>query len=94
MKKFLLILIALLFTAGFAYANDCCSDMKQAGDYMIHMKLDKNPPVAGENELEITIQDKTGAYVTDATVGIEYSMPAMPAMPGMPYKSVAELKGK
>lgn len=103
MKKFLIVIIVLLFTAGFAYAHDCCSDMKemgnnmfmkQAGDYMVHLKMDKESPVAGENKVEIFIQDKSGAYVTDAAVAIEYLMPAMPAMPGMPYKSATELKDK
>jgi hypothetical protein len=58
------------------------------------VKIDKNPPVTGDNKMEITIQDKTGTELTDAIVSIEYTMPAMPGMPAMNYKSTAELKNK
>jgi hypothetical protein len=93
MKKLITAVIVLLFAAGFAYAKDY-TVMKQAGDYTVHVKMDKNPPVTGENKVEIAIQDKAGADVTDATVAIEYSMPAMPGMPAINYKSATELKDK
>src|SRR4030043_1734661 len=93
MKKFISVVIVLLFTAGFAYGKDYMVT-KQAGDYAVSVKIDKNPPVTGDNKMEITIQDKTGAEVTDANVSIEYSMPAMPGMPAMNYKSTAEVKEK
>ena len=93
MKKVMTAIIMLLFTAGFAYGKDYMVT-KQAGDYAVSVKIDKNPPVTGDNKMEITIQDKTGAEVTDAIVAIEYTMPAMPGMPAMNYKSTAELKNK
>ena len=93
MKKVMTAIIILLFTAGFAYGKDYMVT-KQAEDYAVSVKIDKNPPVIGDNKMEITIQDKTGAEVTDAIVAIEYSMPAMPGMPAMNYKSTAELKDK
>jgi hypothetical protein len=86
-------IIILLFTAGFAYGKDY-TVTKQAGDYTVNVKMDKNPPVTGDNKIIITIRDKTGAELTDAIVYIEYSMPAMPGMPAMNYKSAAELKDK
>jgi len=74
------------------YAKDLVIT-KKAGDYDVEVKIDKNPPIAGENGIEVEIKDATGKYVTDAKVVIEYSMPAMPGMPPMNYKTEAELKG-
>jgi hypothetical protein len=93
MNKFMMAIIILLFTAGFVYGKDYMVT-KQAGDYTVNVKMDKNPPVTGDNKIGITIQDKTGAEVTDAIVSIEYTMPAMPGMPAMNYKSATELKDK
>ena len=93
MKKLLTSLIILLFAVGLASAKDYMVT-KQAGDYTVNVKMDKNPPVTGENRMEISIQDKAGADVTDATVDVEYTMPAMMGMPAMNYKSAAELKEK
>jgi hypothetical protein len=93
MKKFISAFIMLLFAAGFAYAKDY-TITKQAGDYMVHVMIDKNPPVAGENQMQIIIQDKSGADVTDATVDVDYSMPAMMGMPAMNYKAATEMKDK
>jgi hypothetical protein len=93
MKKLLTSLIMLFLAVGLASAKDYMV-MKQVGDYTINVKMDRNPPVIGDNKMGITIQDKTGAEVTDAIVSIEYTMPAMPGMPAMNYKSAAELKDK
>ena len=38
--------------------------------------------------------DASGQYVTDATVKVDYSMPAMPGMPAMNYKTDASLSGR
>jgi hypothetical protein len=93
MKKFITAVIILLFATTFVYGKDY-TITKQAGDYTVNVKMDKNPPVTGDNKIGITIQDKTGAEVTDAIVSIEYTMPAMPGMPAMIYKSTTELKDK
>ena len=86
MKKFLFGLLILFVAAGFAFAKDY-TVVKKAGDYTINFTLDKNPPVTGENKMVLSIQDAAGTSVTDATVAIEYSMPAMPGMPAMNYKA-------
>jgi hypothetical protein len=93
MKKIMMVVIVLLFTAGFAYAKDYTVS-KKTGDYTVNVMMDKNPPVTGDNKMEITIKDKAGAYVTDAIVTIEYTMPAMTGMPAMNYNSMTELKNK
>ena len=91
MKRFATALIILLLAVGLVYAKDY-TVMKKAGEYMVHVTLDKNPPVTGENKMTASIQDAAGAYVTDATVAVEYGMPAMPGMPAMNYKAKTELK--
>lgn len=92
MKKIAFITIILLMIAGIALAKDY-EVKKKIGEYDIEVKIDKNPPVVGDNNIEIGIKDATGKYVTDAKVVVEYSMPAMPGMPPMNYKTDASLKG-
>lgn len=93
MKKLIISLLIVLFATGAVSAKEY-NVTKQAGEYTVNVKMDKNPPVSGDNRMEVTIQDSTGAYVTDAVVTVEYSMPAMPGMPPMNYKSKTELKDK
>jgi hypothetical protein len=66
---------------------------KKAGDLSVLIRIDKNPPVAGKNNVEIAITDPTGKAVTDAKIVLSYSMPPMSGMAPMNYKTDAELKG-
>ena len=66
---------------------------KKAGDLTVVIKIDKNPPVAGKNNIEIAIIDASSKAVTDAKVVVAYSMPPMPGMAPMNYKTDTELKG-
>lgn len=95
MKRIIMILtaIVLLLAIGLANAKDY-EITKKSGDYAIQIKMDKNPPVTGENKMDITIKDTAGKNVTDATVDINYGMPAMPGMGAMNYKTTALLKGE
>ena len=92
MKKIAVFSLILLLIAGIAYAKDY-EVKKKAGDYDVTVKIDKNPPVVGDNNITIDIKDAAGKNVTDAAVKVEYSMPAMSGMPAMNYKADAELKG-
>ncbi len=92
MKRLAILTLILILIAGIAYAKDY-EVKKKAGEYDVEIKIDKNPPVVGDNNIEIEIKDAAGKYVTDAKVKVEYSMPAMPGMPAMNYKTDAELKG-
>jgi len=92
MKKTLGIAMMVLLIAGIAYAKDY-EVKKKAGQYDVEVKIDKNPPVVGDNNISIEIKDSTGKYVTDAKVKVEYSMPAMPGMPAMNYKAEAVQEG-
>ena len=93
MKKGAVILTILFLVFGLAYAKDY-TVTKKAGSYTVNIRMDKNPPIAGENNIVIGIQDAAGAEVVDATVVVEYSMPAMPGMPAMNYKTKTDTKNK
>jgi hypothetical protein len=93
MKKLFVCFALLLFVAGIAYAKDF-EVKKKAGEYNVEVKIDKNPPVAGENNMDIQIKDAAGKNIRDAKVLVNYTMPAMPGMPPMNYKTEAELKGE
>lgn len=92
MKKIAIFAIVFLLIAGMAYAKDY-EVKKKAGQYDVEVKIDRNPPVVGDNNVSIEIKDASGKYVTDAKVRLDYSMPAMPGMPAMNYKADAKLDG-
>jgi hypothetical protein len=92
MKRLAVVTLAVLMMVGVAYARDY-EVTKKAGDLTVDVKIDKNPPVAGLNNVEIAVKDAGGKAVTDAKVLVEYSMPAMTGMPPMNYKEDAALKG-
>jgi len=92
MKKTAVLAMLLLLVAGIAFAKDY-EVTKKAGEYDVVVKIDKNPPVVGDNNVKVALKDAAGKAVTDAKVMIDYSMPAMPGMPAMNYKTDAELKG-
>lgn len=91
MKRITISLFILFLTFGLAYAKDFMV-IKKVGNYIVHMKLDKNPPVIGQNKMEISLKDTAGADVTDAILTVEYGMPAMPGMSATNYKTKTELK--
>lgn len=95
MKKIILLAVAMIFamTCGSVYAKDY-EISKKAGDFAVQVNIDKNPPVTGINKMTVAIKDAAGKTVTDATVAIDYSMPAMPGMGAMNYKTKASLKGE
>jgi len=92
MKKLMMIGLVMLLTAGMAVAKDY-EVAKKAGDFDVVAKIDKNPPVTGDNNVTVSVKDAAGKAVKDAKVVVEYSMPAMPGMPPMNYKADAMPKG-
>ena len=87
-KKILIVTLILLLTTGLAFAK-AYEVNKKAGEYSIQIKMDKNPPSVGMNNMEIVVTDKAGRPVKDAKVLVDYGMPAMPGMPAMAYKADA-----
>jgi hypothetical protein len=64
-------------------------------DYEVTVKLDKHPPVQGDNPMEIEIKDPQGKSISDARVQVNYYMPPMPRMAPMNYKTDAQFsRGK
>ena len=92
MKRMAVLALVFLVLGSVVYAKDY-EVTKKAGDLTVDVRIDRNPPVAGPNNMEIAVKDSAGKPVTDAKVVVEYSMPAMPGMPAMNYNSEAQLKG-
>jgi len=92
MKKTTIFIMFFLLLAGMAYAKDYEVN-KKVGEYDVEVKINKNPPIVGDNTITIEIKDEAGKYVTDAKIRVDYSMPAMPGMPPMNYKEDAVLSG-
>jgi len=93
MKKLILAVMIVLFAAGAAAAKEY-EVTKKAGDYNVVVKMNRNPPTTGNNNLAVSVKDGAGADITDAKVSVDYSMPAMPGMPAMSYSAKAELAAK
>jgi len=84
--------LVLVLAAGTAHAGSL-EESKQAGGYHIGIRIDRNPPIMGVNNLEVEIRGADGAAVTDAKVLINYYMPPMPRMAPMNYRIDAPFKG-
>src|SRR4030042_7116444 len=67
---------------------------RKAGEYEAEVKIDRYPPVLGDNKIEIEIKDAGGKSITDARVLVNYYMPPMPRMVPMNYTTDARLKGE
>ena len=93
MRRATLIICLLVLAAVPSCASRDYEMTKKAGDYTVTVKIDKNPPVAGLNKMEILIKDSGGRDVTDAVVSVNYDMPAMPGMPAQNYETNAMLHG-
>ena len=91
MKRFVMVTMLVLLSAGVVSAK-AYEVKKKAGDYSVELAMDKSA-VRGKNDLEITVKDAGGNYVTDAKVIANYSMPAMSGMPAMNYNAEAQLHG-
>ena len=78
---------------GIAYARSY-EAKKMTGDYEAEVKIDRSPPVVGDNNIEIAVRDVRGKPVTDAKILVNYYMPPMPRMAPMNYTTDAKLKGE
>jgi len=65
---------------------------KEVGGYIVVMKIDRNPPIAGENNVSIEVTDAKTRCLCHANVAIEYSRPAMQGMPALRYTAKTELR--
>ncbi len=86
-----LLTMLLLLATGIASAKGY-EVRKNVGEFNVVMKIDKNPPVTGDNNISITVSDSSGRCACDADVIIEYSRPELPGMPHLDYKAETRLK--
>ncbi|MBN2034196.1 MAG: FixH family protein [Deltaproteobacteria bacterium] len=92
MKTWGALILALLLVVSEAYSKDLDLAGK-AGIFEVRVRINKNPPILGKNQMEIDIGD-SGGRVTDASVMVNYYMPPMPRMAPMNYTTKADLKGE
>ena len=91
MKRLSWVVVVLtVFVAGTVFAQGVQGPQgmeykvqEKAGDYLVVIKMDKDPPVVGANNIEIVVTDKGGKAVADAKVLVTASMPATPGMPAV-----------
>ncbi|HDH05159.1 MAG TPA: hypothetical protein ENH01_05515 [Nitrospirae bacterium] len=93
MKKVLLLLFGVVFLTGTLNASQY-EIVQNADDLKIKVVMDNNPPVTGENSLDIQLSDAEGIPVTKAKIKIDYSMPPTGNMPPMIYKAKAKFDGE
>src|SRR4030043_961425 len=92
-KNWIVFILVLILMVDVVYARGY-KIKKKVGSYEAEIKIDKNPPVIGDNHIEIEIKDSAGNHITDARVLINYYMPPMPRMAPMNYRIDAKLKGE
>ena len=63
------------------------------GAYGVEIAINRNPPIVGDNRIEITITDGNGRRVSEAQLLVNYYMPPMPRMAPMNTTTPAKLKG-
>ena len=73
----------VLLAAACAKSKANAGDALHAGDLLVQIAIDPDPPRAGDNVLHVTVTDANGKAVDGARVGFVYDMPAMGAMPQM-----------
>jgi Cu(I)/Ag(I) efflux system membrane fusion protein len=59
------------------------SNALHVGDMLVRLSLDPDPPRAGENILNVELQDAQGRPIDGAQLGFVWDMPAMGSMPEM-----------
>ena len=94
MNRFLPILLILFSLVAASPVR--AGDLRMAnrhGAYVVEIALNRNPPIVGDNRIEVSITDGNGRRVSDAQVLVNYYMPPMPRMVPMNYTIPAKLKG-
>ncbi len=94
MKRRILLLLAfvLAVSSTHVYSKEFQAK-KKSGNWEVEIRMDRDPPILGDNNMKIEIRDAGGKRVTDAKVLVNYYMPPMPRMAPMNYRTDARLKG-
>jgi hypothetical protein len=64
----------------------------RTGIYEVEITIDRNPPILGDNRIDISVKEVSGRLVTEAEVLVNYYMPPMPRMAPMNYRIKAKKK--
>ena len=94
MKRLILFTLATFLFLGSAplYAKEYQAK-KKIGEYEVEIRMDRDPPIVGDNHITIEIRDNEGKRVKEVRVLVNYYMPPMPRMAPMNYRTDATLKG-
>jgi len=93
-KPFLFLFILVVFSiVTISYARDL-EVTRRVGEYEAQFRINRYPPVLGDNHIQIEVKDARGKPVTDAKVLVNYYMPPIPRMAPMNYTADAKLKGE
>jgi len=93
MTKLSALILTLLLITATAYSKSY-EIKRRVGEYEAGVKIDRSPPVVGDNNIEIEIKDAGDKKVADAKVLVNYYMPPMPRMAPMNYTIDARLTGE
>ncbi len=94
LKRRVLFILAFVLLVGSTYVySKEFQTKKKFGDWEVEIRMDRDPPVLGDNNMKIEIRDADGKRVRDAKVLVNYYMPPMPRMAPMNYRTDAQLKG-
>jgi hypothetical protein len=88
-----ILIVALAMAVPSAYARDL-QLAKKAGEYGVEIRIDRNPPILGDNNIIVEIKNSAGTPIDDADVLVNYYMPPMPRMAPMNYITKTKLNGK
>jgi membrane fusion protein, copper/silver efflux system len=83
MKSIASLAIASSLLAGACANSKRAGDAVHAGDLLVQIAVDPDPPRAGDNVLHVAVKDAGGNPLDGARVAFVYDMPAMGAMPEM-----------
>ncbi len=93
MKKVIIFLVVIVFSSSMLFASQH-EITKNVDDLKVKVLLDNDPPLKGDNNLNILLTDSNGNPVSKAKIKVDYSMAPMGDMPPMSYKSRAKFKGE
>ncbi|MEE9913971.1 MAG: FixH family protein [Deltaproteobacteria bacterium] len=86
--SFLSFMVFVLFT-GVAYGMDY-EVTKKAGEYTVQVKIDRNPPAVGDNNLMIWLKNADGKDVKGAMMTVDYSIPSRRGKKAKKFSSHAQ----
>ena len=58
MRKLGMAVVVMLLMVGAAFAASTIT--KKAGDYTVGLTMEKNPPVTGKNNVDVSVKDTNG----------------------------------